>query len=377
MEELTVDFRKLNTDDVRKSYYVEVKSIKSSKIDYNKTYTEYSYRPTNLKDKFEQCLKESRERQAIQNEWMKKIMISTELSLKNHDSSIKRLEQNVNHLAQLISTHHHKHTLTPKTKTFGEILKRRILEENKEPTTTHDKPKQQLQKVVSHEIKESPTHYSVTRQNKLPPKETDPGSFILPCIIGNHSMSNALADLGASINIMPYSLFKRLELGSLKPIKMTIEMADRSMQSPKGIKENVLVKISNFVFPVDFVVLDIMEDENVPIILGRPMLATAHAKIDVYGKKISLGVGNDQVVFNINKKESLAFISPICVINKVDKTQKLNDLVINDEKVRDFENYLSPEYGSQDIISLSPSELAEDKEEFSMMLYDPDKRMSI
>ncbi|GJT63909.1 putative reverse transcriptase, RNA-dependent DNA polymerase [Tanacetum coccineum] len=95
-------------------------------------------------------------------------------------------------------------------------------------------------------------------------------------------MSNALADLGASISIMPYSLFKRLGLGSLKPIRMTIEMADRSMQSPKGIKENVLVKIRNFMFPVDFVVLDIMEDENVLIILGRPMLATAHAKINVY-----------------------------------------------------------------------------------------------
>ncbi|GKB03769.1 homeodomain-like protein [Tanacetum coccineum] len=235
MEELKVDFRKLNTDDDRKSYYAEVKSIRSSKIDYDKTYTEPSNRPTNLKDKFEQCLKESGERQAIQNEWMKKIMISTDLSLKNHDSSIKRLEQKVNHLAQLISTHNPKHTLMPKTETFGEKVKRRILEENKEPTTTHDKPKQQLQKVVSHEIKELPAHYSATLQNKLPPKETDPGSFILPCIIGNHSMSNALADLGASISVMPYSLFKRLGLGSLKPIKM----ADRSMESPKGIKENV------------------------------------------------------------------------------------------------------------------------------------------
>ncbi|GJV23294.1 retrovirus-related pol polyprotein from transposon TNT 1-94 [Tanacetum coccineum] len=162
---------------------------------------------------------------------------------------------------------------------------------------------------------------------------------ILPCIIGNHSMSNALADLGASISIMPYSLFKRLGLGSLNPIKMTIEMADRSMQSPKGIKENVLVKISNLVFPIDFVILDIMEDENVLIILGRPMLATAHVKIDVYGKKISLGVGNDQV--------------------------------------GNFENYLLPKYGSQDIISLLPTKLAEDKEDFSMTHCNPEKRMSI
>ncbi|GJV09661.1 retrovirus-related pol polyprotein from transposon TNT 1-94 [Tanacetum coccineum] len=195
---------------------------------------------------------------------MKKIMISTDLSLKNHDSSMTRLEQKVNHLAQLISTHKPKNTLMPKIDTFGEGVKKLILKENKETTTAHDKPKQQLQKVVSHEIKELL------------------GSFILPCIIGDHSMSNALADLGASISVIPYSLFKRLGLGSLKLIKMTIEIADRSMQSSKGIKENVLVKISNLVFLVDFFVLDIMEYENVPIILGRPMLVTAHAKIDVY-----------------------------------------------------------------------------------------------
>ncbi|GKB34422.1 hypothetical protein Tco_0879364 [Tanacetum coccineum] len=216
---------------------------------------------------------------------------------KDHDSSIKRLELKVNHLTQLIFTHKPKHTLMPKTETFGEKVKRRILEENKEPTTTHDKLKQQLQKVVSHEIKELPALYYATFQNKLPLKEITPGSFILPCIIRNYSMSNALDDLGACISVMPYSLFKRLRLGSLKPIKMTIETADRSMQSPKGIKENVLVKISNFMFPVDFIVLDIMEDENVPIILSRPMLAITHAKIDVYGKKISLGVGNPISIF--------------------------------------------------------------------------------
>ncbi|GJS71027.1 homeodomain-like protein [Tanacetum coccineum] len=340
MEELKVDFRKLNTDDDRKSYYAKIKSIRSSKIDYDTTYTEPSNRPTNLKDKFEQCLKESGERQAIQNKWMKKIMISIDLSLKNHDSSIKRLEQKVNHLAQLISIHNPKHPLMPKTETFSKKVKRRILEENKEPTTTHDKPKQQLQKVVSHEIKEFSVHYFATLQNKLPLKETDPGSFILPCIIGNHSMSNALANLEASIIVMPYSLFKRLGLGSLKPIKMTIEMADRSMQSPKWINENALVKISNFMFPIDFVVLDIMEDENVLIILGRPMLATAHAKIDI-------------------------------------KCKELDDLVMNDEKVGDFENYLSLEYESQDIISLSPSESAEVKEDFSITACDSDKRMSI
>ncbi|GKA51847.1 putative reverse transcriptase, RNA-dependent DNA polymerase [Tanacetum coccineum] len=128
-------------------------------------------------------------------------------------------------------------------------------------------------------------------------------------------MSNALADLEASISIMPYSLFKRIGLGSLKPIKMTIEMADRSMQSPKGIKENVLVKISNFISPIDFIILDIMEDENVPIILGRSMLATAHAMIDfIILKNIRLvedrgkgtlwfKIGNDKTIFHMSRAE--------------------------------------------------------------------------
>ncbi|GJW65762.1 retrovirus-related pol polyprotein from transposon TNT 1-94 [Tanacetum coccineum] len=128
----------------------------------------------------------------------------------------------------------------------------------------------------------------------LPPKEKDPGSFVFPCIIGNTTVSNALADLGASISVMPFSMFKRLSLRNLRPVNMVIEMADRSMQSPKGMCENVLVKIHKFIFPLDFVILDIVKDNKVPIILGRPMLATAHARIDVFGGKISLKVGKEQ-----------------------------------------------------------------------------------
>ncbi|GJZ57762.1 retrovirus-related pol polyprotein from transposon TNT 1-94 [Tanacetum coccineum] len=127
---------------------------------------------------------------------------------------------------------------------------------------------------------------SAVLQNELPPKEKDQGSFVLPCIIGNTTVSNALADLGDSISVIPFSMFKRLGLGNPRPVNMVIEMADRSMQSPKGIVENVPVKIHKFMFPVDFVILDIVEDNKVPIILGRPMLATAHARIDVFGGKI-------------------------------------------------------------------------------------------
>ncbi|GKG15655.1 reverse transcriptase domain-containing protein, partial [Tanacetum coccineum] len=81
---------------------------------------------------------------------------------------------------------------------------------------------------------------SAILQNELPPKKKDPKSFILPCVIGNTTVSNALADLGARISVMPFSTLKRLGLGNPKPINMMIEIADKSMQSPKGIVENVL-----------------------------------------------------------------------------------------------------------------------------------------
>nr|GEV47141.1 hypothetical protein [Tanacetum cinerariifolium] len=155
---------------------------------------------------------------------------------------------------------------------------------------------------------------SALLQNKLPPKEKDPGSFVLPCAIGNTTVRNDLANLGASISVMSFSMFRCLGVGNLRPVNMVIEMADRSMQSPKGIVENVLVKIHKFIFPVDFVILDIVEDHKVPINLGRPMLTTAHPRIDVFEGKISLEVGKEQVIFNANKGATPISVSPICVI---------------------------------------------------------------
>ncbi|GJR15292.1 reverse transcriptase domain-containing protein [Tanacetum coccineum] len=120
---------------------------------------------------------------------------------------------------------------------------------------------------------------SALLQNQLPPKEQDPGSFILPCSIGRLDFNNALADLGASISIMPLSMYKRLGIGKLEPINMVIEMDDNTKYTPKGIVENLLIKIDKFIFPIDFVILDIVEDFRMPIILGRPLLATTYAKI--------------------------------------------------------------------------------------------------
>ncbi|GKE16486.1 hypothetical protein Tco_1424063 [Tanacetum coccineum] len=98
---------------------------------------------------------------------------------------------------------------------------------------------------------------TVVLQSQPPPKENDPGSFNLPCLISNSKIRSALADLGASINVMPFSMFKKLQIGNLQPTNMMVEMADMTKKAPKGIIENVLVQIDKFIFLVDFVIIDI------------------------------------------------------------------------------------------------------------------------
>ncbi|GKA14583.1 DNA-directed DNA polymerase [Tanacetum coccineum] len=137
--------------------------------------------------------------------------------------------------------------------------------------------------------------------NKFPSKEKDPGSFTIPCDIGQLHIDNALANLRASISLMPYTMYKKLSLGEPKATRMSLELADRSIQYPRGIIKNVLIKVDKFVLLIDFVILDMPEDSKVPIILGRPFLANAQAMIDVFNKKITLGVGDDEVIFDIDQ----------------------------------------------------------------------------
>ena len=134
-------------------------------------------------------------------------------------------------------------------------------------------------------------------QKKLPPKLKDPGSFSIPCTIGENFNTKALCDLGASINLMPLSIFRKLGLGEPTPTMVSLVMADRSIKHPRGIVEDVLVKVGKLIFPVDFIVLDMEEDKDIPIILGRPFLATGGAIIDVKGGKLTLQVDDEIVTF--------------------------------------------------------------------------------
>ena len=131
---------------------------------------------------------------------------------------------------------------------------------------------------------------SAILQKKLPPKLQDPGSFAIPFSIGNSVSSKALCDLRASINLMPLLMFKRLKLGEAKPTTINLQLADRSYQHPRGVIENVLVKVDKFLFPTNFVILDMEEDDTVPIILSRPFFVTGKAQINVQGDEVTFHV---------------------------------------------------------------------------------------
>ena len=138
-------------------------------------------------------------------------------------------------------------------------------------------------------------------QKNLPQKMQDPGSFPIPCTIRNHEFGKALCDFGVSINLMPFLVVRRLSLGELTPNTMSLQVADRSMNQPEGILEDVLLKVGKFIFPVDFVVIDIEEDKKIPLLLGRPFLATGAALIDIKKGELTLRVGTEEEHFNLNQ----------------------------------------------------------------------------
>nr|GEW35133.1 reverse transcriptase domain-containing protein [Tanacetum cinerariifolium] len=129
---------------------------------------------------------------------------------------------------------------------------------------------------------------------------------------------HALADLGASINLMPLSIWKKLSLPELTPTRMTLKLADRSIAFPKGVAKDVFVKVGKFHFPTDFVVVDFEADLRVPLILGRSLLRTGHALIDVYGEEITLRVNDESVTFNLNQTMRYCSTYDDNSINRVD-----------------------------------------------------------
>ena len=160
-------------------------------------------------------------------------------------------------------------------------------------------------------------------QNNLPPKYKDPGRPTISIVVGNSKLGHALVDLGASVNLLPYSVYVDLGLGELEPTNITLQLTDRSVKIPIGIVKDVLVQVDKFYFPMDFVVLDTQPVANqgtqFPVILGRPFLATANAIIHFRGGLMTLSFGNMTVNLNIfNVIKGMGDEEDVCEVNMVD-----------------------------------------------------------
>ncbi|KAK8557129.1 hypothetical protein V6N13_035233 [Hibiscus sabdariffa] len=146
--------------------------------------------------------------------------------------------------------------------------------------------------------------------NKVPAKKTDPGSFTIECFIGHNFPTKALCDPGASINLMPKSVFQRLGIGEAKPTIVMLQLADHSYVQPEGKIEDILVQIDKFIFPADFLILDCEADEHAPIILGRPFLSTSRAIIDF---------DKDEIIFKVDENK----VKMKSITKKLDKGKRI------------------------------------------------------
>ncbi|KAJ0458186.1 putative aspartic peptidase domain superfamily [Helianthus annuus] len=167
---------------------------------------------------------------------------------------------------------------------------------------------------------------SAVLQKRLPPKCKDPGVFTVPCKLGNITVPGAMLDLGASINVLPYSIFKTLNVGPLKRTGVVIQLANRSIVRPKGVLEDILVQVNELVFPADFYVLDMEGDESPnssSILLGRAFLKTARTKIDVYSGTLSMEFDGEVINFNID--DAMRYPSDISSLNYIDAIEPLTN----------------------------------------------------
>ncbi|XP_040947714.1 uncharacterized protein [Gossypium hirsutum] len=160
---------------------------------------------------------------------------------------------------------------------------------------------------------------SAVLQRKMPVKCKDRGMFAIPCKIGHLGIKKAMCDLEASINVMPYSIYESLNAGFLTKTGVTIQLADRSIVHPEGVLEDVLVKVNGLIFPADFYVIK-MEEDNTPgssdILLGRPFLSTANTKIDVRSGTLTMEFDGEIVKFNVYG--TISHPSEVLDVNRVD-----------------------------------------------------------
>ncbi|XP_028206314.1 uncharacterized protein LOC114389776 [Glycine soja] len=166
---------------------------------------------------------------------------------------------------------------------------------------------------------------NVVIQRILPPMHKDPGSVTIPCSICEVSVGKALIDLGASINLMSFSMCRRLGELEIMLTRMTLQLEDRSITRPYRVIEDVLVQVKHLIFPADFVVMDIEEDTYIPLILGRPFMATASCVVDMGKKKLEMGIEGQKISFELFDEERTLMDHNVCLEVKESKEKVLKE----------------------------------------------------
>ncbi|KAK8368636.1 hypothetical protein V6Z12_A01G054900 [Gossypium hirsutum] len=195
---------------------------------------------------------------------------------------------------------------------------------------------------------------SAMLQRKMPAKYKDRGMFAIPCKIGHLGIKKAMCDLKASINVMSYSIYESLNTGFFTKTGVIIQLADRSIVYPEGVLEDVLVKVNELIFPVDFYVIK-MEEDNTSgasdLLLGRTFLSTATTKIDVRSRTLTMEFDGEIVKFNVY--EAISHPSEILSVNRVDIIDSLVDETF-ESIYEDKSEFISDDYKSVNEL-LSPS----------------------
>ncbi|XP_071708298.1 uncharacterized protein [Rutidosis leptorrhynchoides] len=191
------------------------------------------------------------------------------------------------------------------------------------------------QRVTLHKKVELTEHLSVVVSGTLPPKFKDLGTPLIAVTVGNVNVKNALLDLGASINILPFCLVDRFKLGLMKRTDIIIQLADQSIKMPRGMLEDVIVKVEDFYYPVDFVVMDIEpmnRDAQPTIILGHPFLAIINAYINCRTGAMDISFGNRKMWINIFNSLYAPYVHACYQVDIVDEQveKHASHLITND-----------------------------------------------
>ncbi|XP_024016588.1 uncharacterized protein LOC112089948 [Eutrema salsugineum] len=204
------------------------------------------------------------------------------------------------------------------------------------PTLRHY-VKKMMTNNVSHEegVMMISEQVSAVIQNKIPEKLSEPGSFVLDCSIFSERFKRSLCDLGSSVNLMPYSVAVSLGMTDFKPTKISLILADRSKRIPKGVLEDVPIKVGDCIIPTDFVVLEYGEEPKDPLILGRSFLATAGAVIDVMHGTLDLHLGDTIMTFKMEKLKDPTIDGQTFQVSAIPEVIVGDQNVFDAEKVRD------------------------------------------